>query len=120
MINNGFINTIDANIIARKYMHRLEKQIIGMIENELMQKIEFEKKEREELDDIYDNFTIELEDESEQGLLRDWREITKTETMTENQIKRIYYELKKNKEKISFTDADLIIKILIDYNNMEE
>ena len=65
---------------------------------------------------MFDNCTKELEEESEEGLKRDWFEITSYETATDNQFKKIYYELRKNKDNLSFTDADLIIKILCDYN----
>lgn len=116
-INNAFINTIDANIIARKYMHLLEDKIISDINQCTADIGSFHYINKRTLDDIYDNFTQELEEESEQGFIRDWNEITENETVTENQIKKIYYELKKNRNKLSFTDADLIIKILCDYNN---
>ena len=113
-INNAYINTIDANIIARRYMHQLEGYILNKINKDYGKAIEFEN--REDIDDIYDSFTDELDSESEEGRIRDWEEITDKDTITENQIKKIYYELRKNKEKLSFTDADLIIKILCDYN----
>lgn len=113
-INNAFINTIDANTIARKYMHELENKIIKDVQEMFEGKWEY--RDRAEIDEIYDNCTQELEDESEEGLIRDWDEITDKETITENQIKMIYYKLRQNKENLSFCDADLIIKILCDYD----
>lgn len=115
-INNAYINTIDANIICRKYMHRLQDFIFKKIVLYFDYSLNLDKDDIEELNEIYDEFTNELDEESECGINRDWCEITDNETITENQIKKIYYELRKNKDKLSFCDADNIIKILCDYN----
>jgi len=114
-INNAFINAVEANIIARKYMHFLENFILSQIEDAE----EFKEEFGEEINSLYDAFTDELDAESSEGMARDWEEITDKETITENQIKKIYYELRKNKEKLSFADADNIIKILCWYNEEE-
>lgn len=104
-INNKFINLVEATIIARKYLHKMQ----SVYEND---KSEYT---RDKLEDIYDDLTIELEEDAIDGLLRDYIEITGEYSSTENQIKRIYYELRRNKERLSFSDADNIIKILKSY-----
>ena len=97
-------------------MHELEDYILSLVNNCSFE-IVYDDEEVKDIQEIYDNCTLELEQESEEGLERDWEEITDDATVTENQIKKIYYELRKNKDKLSFTDADLIIKTLINYND---